>query len=485
MFIDRQEELDFLTGVLDRKRPGNGQFILMFGRRRVGKTSLLLHWVEGQDLPYTYWSAEKEPASLQRRKLYARLLGVRVRQAPIFDSWTELWEAVAAYLGESRHILILDETPYASEADPAMLSALQHAWDHHFKDSRLVLVLCGSQVRVMETLQSQQSPLFGRLTGQWHLQPLPFSALATFFPNWSAEERVTAYAMIGGVPAYLEWLDPALSLQQNIRKIVLSPGTMFLAEPTFLLYDEVREPQSYLAVLKAIGAGHHTLDAISKASLISKSHLSAYLSRLQALRFVERRLPATLTPAQQRRSKRGRYHLIDPYFRFYFRFLAPHQDRLPFDPKPALNHLEKELRAFVGQTAFEELARIWTFNQGKKDRLSFDPEQIGSHWSHRVQVDVIAINWQTRDILLGECKWGQKKIGKAVLEDLVNRKREKVELDLTNSGEQWRFHFALFAQASLTSGATQLAEEHAVKVIDLAILDLDLTSQNPLLESRS
>jgi AAA+ ATPase superfamily predicted ATPase len=474
MFVNREEELAFLDSVLERNRPGTGQFILLFGRRRVGKTSLLLRWAGQQDIPNTYWAAEKEPAALQRRKLYARLLGVRVAQAPIFDSWAELWEAAAAYLGDRRHILILDETPYASEADPAMLSALQHAWDHYFKNSQLLLVLCGSQVRIMEALQSQQSPLFGRLTGQWHLQPLPFSSLRTFFPGWTAEERVTAYAMIGGVPAYLEWLDPTLSLEENIRQIVLSPGYMFLAEPTFLLYDEVREPQSYLAVLNAIGAGHHTLADISNACLISKSHLSSYLSRLQALRFVERRLPATLTPAQQRRSKRGRYHLNDPYFRFYFRFLAPHQDRLPFDAGPALGQLDKELRAFVGQTAFEELSRLWTFQQGKRGQLPFAPEQIGSHWSHRVQVDVVAVNWQSRDILLGECKWGQKKVGRAVIEDLIARKRDRVRRDLTSTGKQWRFHFSLFAQAALTAGARKLAKDNNVLVVDLPRLDKDL-----------
>jgi AAA+ ATPase superfamily predicted ATPase len=478
MFFNRERELEFLNSVLERSRPGKGQFILLFGRRRVGKTSLLLHWVKQQEVPHTYWAAEKEPASLQRRKLYARLLGVRISQAPIFDSWAELWQAFASTLGDRRHILMLDETPYASEADPAMLSALQHAWDHHFKDSRLVLVLCGSQVRVMETLQSQGSPLFGRLTGQWQLQPLPFSALRTFFPDWSAEDRVIAYSMIGGVPAYLEWLDPQLSLAENIRQIVLAPGYMFLAEPTFLLYDEVREPQSYLAALKAIGAGHHTLDAISKACLISKSHLSAYLVRLQALRFVERRLPATLTPAQQRRSKRGRYHLSDPYFRFYFRFLAPHQDRLPFDPDPVLNQLDQELRAFVGQTAFEELAQLWAFSQGKHGLLSFSPEQIGSHWSHRVQVDVVAINWSSRDILLGECKWGQKKVGRAVLDDLVNRKRARVEQDLNSSDQRWQFHYALFAQAPLTAGAQKLVKENGVLLVDLPRLDQDLSGDS-------
>ena len=149
MFADRQRELVYLNELLTRHKPGPAQLILLYGRRRVGKTALLLEWAERNSVPYTYWAAEKEPADLQRRKLYARLLNLPLRQAPLFDSWAELWDAVAAIVGDRRQILILDELPYAAESDPAALSALQHAWDGHFQHSNLVIVLCGSQVRVM------------------------------------------------------------------------------------------------------------------------------------------------------------------------------------------------------------------------------------------------------------------------------------------------------------------------------------------------
>jgi len=324
MFIDRQAELAFLNAILEKKRPTAAQFVLLYGRRRVGKTVLLRHWAERAGVPHTYWAAEKEPAALQRRKLYARVLGLEPRQAPVFDSWDDCWRAIIATLGDRRHILILDEFTYAVESDPAMLSSLQHAWDQQFRDSQIVLVLCGSHIHTMETLQARQSPLFGRLTGQWRLQPLSFATLREFLPGWPADERVAAYAVVGGVPAYLEWLDPGRSLSDNIRDVILAPGSMFVAEPTFLLYDEVREPSTHLAILKAIGAGNHTLSEISNAALVGKSHLSAYLARLQDLRMVERRLPITVPPIRRRRARSGRYHLLDPYFRFYFRFLAPY-----------------------------------------------------------------------------------------------------------------------------------------------------------------
>ena len=476
MFVDRQQELAFLNNLLERQHPGPAQMVLLYGRRRVGKTSLLLHWSIQAGMPATYWSAEKEPAALQRRKLYAALLNMPVNRAPIFESWVDVWNAAAELIGEQKSILILDELPYAAEADPAMLSALQHAWDHHFKNSNLILVLCGSQVHTMETLLSHQSPLFGRMTGQWHLQPLTFSSLREFLPDWSVEERVAAYAMVGGIPAYLEWLDPKQNLTQNMREVMLSPGSMFVAEPTFLLYDEVREPNIYLAIIKAIGEGAHTLNDISNASLVGKAHLSSYLTRLQELYLVERRLPATVPIRGLRKSRMGRYHLSDPYFRFYFRFLAPFHDTLTFDPDRVLAQVKEGLRAFVGQTAFEQLSREWVIGQGKKGQLPFEPEVVGSHWSASVQVDVVAINWHEKQILLGECKWGLDGIDRQIVRELIEQKMPKVMAGLPDSGADWRVHYAVFSRGGLTQAAFAELRKYGGISVDVERLDKDLTT---------
>jgi AAA+ ATPase superfamily predicted ATPase len=456
----------------------------------VGKTVLLRHWAEHSGLPHTYWAAEKEPAALQRRKLFARALGVEPAQAATFDSWADCWQAIAAFLGDKRHILILDEFTYAAAADPATLSSLQHAWDQHFKSSRLALVLCGSHVHTMETLQARQSPLFGRLTGQWRLQPLPFPALGEFLPEWSVEERVAAYAVVGGIPAYLEWLDPALSLSDNIREVILAPGSMFVAEPIFLLYDEVREPGTHLAIIKAIGAGNHTLSEIANAALVGRAHLSAYLARLRELRLVERRLPVTVPPARRRRARSGRYHLSDPYFRFYFRFIAPNQDELAYRPEQVLPHIREGLRAFVGLTAFEELSRQWITEasaelsraQGRAGKLPFEVQEVGSHWSRGVQVDVVAVNWAERAILLGECKtsassvepWGTGAVDRGTVRELTEARTPKVLRQLPDEGAGWRVFYAFFARAGFTEAARAAGEAVGAQLVDLATLDRDL-----------
>ena len=476
MFIDRQQELVFLNSLLERQHPGPAQMVLLYGRRRVGKTSLLRHWSAQAGIPAIYWSAEKEPAALQRRKLYAALLDMPVNRAPIFESWADVWNAAAELIGEQKRILILDELPYAAKSDPAMLSALQHAWDHHFKNSKLILVLCGSQVHTMETLLSHQSPLFGRMTGQWHLQPFSFSSVREFLPDWSVEERVAAYAIVGGVPAYLEWLDPTRNLTQNIREVMLAPGSMFVAEPTFLLYDEVREPNIYLAVIKAIGQGAHTLNDICNVSMISKAHLSAYLNRLQELYLVERRLPATIPISSLRKSRMGRYHLSDPYFQFYFRFLAPFHDTLTYDPDRVLVQIKDHLRAFVGQTAFEQISREWVVWQGRKGQLPLEPEVVGSHWSASVQVDVVAINWHEKQILLGECKWGLDGIDRQIVRELIEQKMPKVMTGLPDGGVDWRVQYAIFSRGGVTPAALAELQKFGGISIDIRMLDRDLAT---------
>ncbi len=474
MFVDRREELAFLNRLLERRQPGPAQLLLMYGRRRVGKTELLKHWAQQSGLSFAYWAADKEPAALQRRSFMAAMLGMPEEQAPAFDSWPALWRWLAPRLTEreDRQIIILDELSYASAADPALLSALQHAWDHHLQGSNVALVLCGSQVTTMEAIMQYQSPLFGRFTAQWHLQPLPFASLREFFPGWSAAERVAAYGVVGGIPAYLRRLDDSLPLVDNIRQVILEPGNIFLVEPELLLHDELRDLSAYQAILRAISKGHHTLKAIGDDCLIGSSGLTPRLNKLQELRLVERRLPVTLTTSQQRISKQGRYHISDPFFRFYYRFLFPHLSTL-MSPEETAAHIKSELRAFVG-LSFEKLAQEWVAGQARAGNLPFVPEAVGSHWSRRVQVDVVAVNHRTREILLGECKWGEGAVDRQVVRELIEQKGPRVRQEPAD-GEAWAFHYAVFARAGFTAAAAVELRARQGLAVDLTALDEGLS----------
>jgi uncharacterized protein len=472
-FIDRTEELAILEQL--RKRRRGGELLLLYGRRRVGKTALLRHWAGQSTLPWAYWMAQKEPADLQRRKLYAAIRGrAATSTAPSFASWSELWDDVAAIVRDDQRLLILDELPWAIESDTAMLSALQYAWDIHFQHSNLILVLCGSQIRTMETILGQQTPLFGRLTAQYYLQPFPFEILRQFFPNWSPDAQVALYAMVGGVPQYLSWFDADRSLSDNIRQSILAPASVALSEIELLLSDEVRDIRTYLTVLNAIGEGAHALKDIADATLTAPTNLTKYLGVLQELRLVERRVPATVPPALRHRSKQGRYHLTDPFHRFYFRFLRPREAEIAYQPDSVLAEIQAGLRAFVGQTAWEELSRTWVFRQGMQGALPLKPEVIGSHWSRIVQADVVAMSWQERVVLVGECKWGADRVNRQVVRQLLDQTIPNTVAALPGGGDGWHVIPALFARAGATAEAQALLGERGGLLVDLPMLYADL-----------
>jgi AAA+ ATPase superfamily predicted ATPase len=472
MFVDRTSELALLQSLLGR---GRSELVLLYGRRRVGKTALLRRWAEQSGIPWSYWMAQKEPSDLQRRRLAAVLRGRSPSaNAPAFPSWSDLWDDAATLVRDDRRIIILDELPWAVEADGAMLSALQYAWDVHFQQRNLILVLCGSQIRTMKTLLSRQAPLFGRLTAQYYLQPLPFGALREFFPTWSPDAQVATYAMLGGVPQYLSWFDPERSLSENIRTAMLSPISVALSEIELLLADEVRDIRTYLTVLNAIGEGAHALKDIANATFTAPTNLTKYLGILQELRLVERRIPATVPPALQSRSKQGRYHLSDPFHRFYFRFLRPNQAEIVYQPDRVLEQIQSGLRAFVRASAWEELARTWVFRQGQRGRLPFAPEVIGSHWDRRVQADVVAISWRERTILIGEYKWGTDAVNCQIVRNLLDHTITKTVAALPENGQGWRIIPAIFARFGATADAQTLVHERGGMVVDLPMLYTDL-----------
>jgi AAA+ ATPase superfamily predicted ATPase len=232
-----------------------------------------------------------------------------------------------------------------------------------------------------------------------------------FFPRYSAAERVATYAVLGGIPAYLERFEAQQSLSANIRQHLFQRLGLFRSEPSVLISDLVRETRNYEATLHAVATGNHTPSQIAQAIGTASSNLVPYLRRLRELGLIERRIPTTIPPDQRRTTTRSRYYLRDPYLRFYFRFIEPNLEMIELELTDLLwERIAEQFRAFVGATAFEDLCREWTLTQARAGVLPFVPELVGSHWATDAQVDVVAINWRERAILLGECKWGVKAV---------------------------------------------------------------------------
>jgi uncharacterized protein len=280
---------------------------------------------------------------------------------------------------------------------------------------------------------------------------------------------------LGGVPAYLErWRDNE-SLKVNVERLFLQRTGWFRNEPQVLVSDLTeRETVNYEAILKAIAAGHHEREAVAAYSAVKSAALSHYLPRLLDLRFVERRIPATTPLTELTTSRKTRYYLRDPFLRFYYRFLDPNLHLLD----GSLSHrlwqmIEDNFRAFVALT-FEEICLEWTTRQAQRGKLPFAADNVGAHWSATVQVDLVAINWRERQILLEECKWEDAPVGRRILTELIAEKTAKVLADLPGDNAEWTVHYAFFAWKAFTDAARELAGKHGAILLTLPQLEAAL-----------
>lgn len=471
-FVGRQRELDDLNAVL--AEPG-AQFILVYGRRRVGKTTLILQWARATGRPVIYWMATRDTPA-QIRRSFTRAVWAWAhpdsQAAPTFESWGEILETTARLIGDQPAILIMDEFSYAAESDPALPSNLQAAWDHLFKDGHATLVLAGSHISMMTSLRNHNAPLYGRFTAQLPVDPLPFPTLREFLPHYPTAERVAVYATVGGIPAYLERFNDRQSSGTNIKRLFMRRTGMFRSEPLVLVGDVIRrETQNYEGILKAIAAGQRTPQEIGNAIGQPSSFLSPYLKQLETLGLIERRISALVPPDRRGSSRDSRYHLLDPYLRFYYRFIAQNLSLVEQGLANVLwERIREQFRAFIGETAFEDLSSEWVLSQARAGKLPFLPEFVGSHWAPDAQIDVVAINWRDKAVLLGECKWGTDAVNRTVVRDLV------AKAALIVPGEDWRVHYALFARAGFTEAAAAAAQAAGAALVDLERLDADLRS---------
>ena len=482
-FHGRAAELRVLDELWQSERAA---LAVLYGRRRIGKTRLLTHWAKSKpERRVLYWVAEPTSAADQLR-LFSQALynfanpGVAAPPVFTFGSWQQAWEQVARLAEKERLALLVDEFTYLLEANPGIAGILQNAWDHRLKAGRLLLVISGSHLGMMQRhALSVQAPLYGRATAQIHLQPLPFGVSKSFFPGYRAAERVALYAMFGGVPAYWERIEPRRSISENIRRQLLTANNLMQDEPRLLLQDFLVNSPNYVAILRAIAADCRTQKELSGRTGLPQGHVSKYLDALREAGFVQRRVSLT----ESESSRKGRYHVGDPYLRFYYRFLANRQAQLALGvSEQALAEIKRHLLDFIGTHTWEELCREWLLRAAGQGDLPFTPDQVGSIWTPAAQVDVAGLNRMEKTLVLGECKWSPHPAEVGTLQELVAKTPELVAAAGVKG--PWRVFYLAFSRGGWQPDATAFAQQfHAtgdnwrglgLRLLTLEAVDHDL-----------
>lgn len=403
MFVGRQAELR----VLERAyRSGRTEFIPIYGRRRVGKSELILHFLRHK--PALYFLGKKAPPQLQIRAFMetaARALGQPLLASVSAADWgTALTTALGQKSGTARLVLVFDEFQWTAEASPELPSILQEQLDRSWKQrGDVLLILCGSCIGFMEReVLGEGSPLFGRRTAQILLKPFSFREAALFHPGWSAADRAQAYYVCGGVPLYLRLFSPADSIRTNIESNLLSEFAPLYREPDFLLREELREVANYHAILIALSSGSRASAAIARQTGIPERNLHYYLQQLTELGYVSRRYPVTGRPPVARNV---RFALDDPLLRFWFRFVYPHLGFIAqMGPRRSFQELIKpDLESYFG-ACFERLCREALPLLYEREGVGAAWE-IGEYWDKHTQIDVVGLRQDNRTDI-GECKWG-------------------------------------------------------------------------------
>ncbi|TKX48489.1 ATP-binding protein [Halorubrum sp. SD690R] len=441
--INRETELEWLTSHLSR---AERQLLVVYGRRRVGKTTLVTTALDALEDTSVYYLCDERGATHNARRFAAQCAAAFDDITPDVDGFVEAFQYLTARVDEPC-VVALDEFSYLVDEDDTIPSVFQTVLDDVLAGTDVSLVLLGSSISMMEEgVLSYESPLYGRRTGQWELAPLSFADVRAFFPDDDLETQIQLYSVLGGIPAYLEQFDPDRNLLENVEQSVLSKGEFLYEEPEFLLRQELREPTTYMAILEAIAAGATRVTEIANEIGRDASSLSRYLQNLTQLAILEREHPVTDPDG------RGLYRLTDDFLRFWFRYVAPNRGTLEQGrTAPVRSAIAETLPTHTSRT-FETVCQQAVRTPGFPVSCS----RVGRWWYGGEEIDIAGVNRETETLLLGECKWTTEPVGPGVFDKLT-----ALESEVRWQGTDREVRYALFSRGGFTDELQAVVDDRS------------------------
>ena len=459
LFIGREQELADLNELYTQDR---FQLFVLYGRRRVGKTTLLNEFCKGKDS--IFYSAEQSNDKLNLDKFSALVFSFyQETNLESFSSWTNALSYIDEHQKEKPLVLVIDEFPYLVRKSKALLSELQHLIDHKLKNGKLFIVLCGSYMGFMEKeVLGSKSPLFGRRTGQLHMKPFNYQTSIKFFEGFTEEEKLKLYGAFGGTPLYLQQVKVQESFEENLKRAFLKTTSYLYEEPLLLLRQEVQEPGIYSAIIEAIASGYTKANEISTKIGEDSAKCLKYIKTLCELGILYKETPF----GDKESSRKTIYGISDFMFRFWYRYVFANRTLIETGAREAvwLKKINPDYNNYMG-TVFEKICMDYLTEQNAKGELPFLFTSIGRWWGtnpatrNQVEIDIIANDG--KDYLIGECKWRNEKLDLAVLCGL----EEKADIFNKNRSNTW---FVLFSK----SGFTEDVIEESVKNDRIILVDM-------------
>lgn len=458
MFIGRKVELDFLNNKYSQK---NGQLVVLYGRRRVGKTETLREFCK--DKEHVFYSCRECTDDEQLKSFSARMLKQEMpisKYVTTFKDWEQAFNSISELPSKSKKLLIIDEFPYMAKNNESISSILQNLWDHKLKDQDIMIILCGSSMSFIEDkLLSEKNPLYGRATGILKMREMGFFDAVKFFPNYNDLDKVIAYSILGGIPHYLKQFDKDKSIQENIKSNILTKGCILYSEVEFLMHQELRETTLYNTIVEAVALGNTKINDIFNKTNIDKSKLSVYIKNLISLEIMQREFSVDSGIKEKANTSRGIYNLTDNFFSFWYHFVFPNISELEAgDTEGVLKYsIIPELDVFVSYK-FEEICRQYVRKQNIEGKLPFRYEKLGRYWQDGEEIDIMAVSKDKKSILAGECKYRNKDVELKDYLELTGKMKV--------SNKKTKIYYFLFSKNGFTKDLKAL-ESESVKLISI------------------
>ncbi|MCL1859466.1 MAG: ATP-binding protein [Oscillospiraceae bacterium] len=434
MFIGRNTELKKLNEMYASNK---FECAIIYGRRRVGKTTLIKEFIKDKKAIYFLAREADGGANLNgfSNDIYA-VTAKELAKKAFFSDWESTFDYIYQISKDNRIILVIDEYPFLAGGYRPISSILQAHIDNQFKDSKLFLILCGSSMSFMEyQVLGYKSPLYGRRTAQFKILPFNFFESLPFYNGFDSVDKAILYGMTGGIPEYLNKINTNKSVPENIIDLFLTPSGLLFEEPSNLLKQELREPATYNSIIEAIASGASRLNEIATKCGTESNKCAKYLKSLISLGIVKKELPVTETS-----SKKSIYLLDDMMFRFWYRFVFTNMSGIVSDLGEAIFNYEvkEELPAYMG-FVFEEICKQYMVEEAKKNNLPFLPGKIGRWWGNnpreKRQEEIDILTYRKDNALFCECKWTNAPTDMDVLTAL----KKKSELFSYKNKLYWMF----------------------------------------------